>query len=120
MLHRTRDLLVRQRTMLANSLRGHMAELGIIAPQEISRVGDLVVVLRGEDEARLPALARQALRGLASELETMGERVKEIEVAILAWHKSSEVSSRLATIPGIGPITASAIVATIADPTQFR
>lgn len=50
----------------------------------------------------------------------MGERVKEIEAAILAWHKSSEVSRRLATIPGIGPVTASAIVATIADPTQFR
>ena len=71
MLHRTRDLLVRQRTMLVNALRGHMAELGIIAPQGISRVADLVAVLLGEDEAKLPKLAQYALRGLASELASI-------------------------------------------------
>lgn len=120
MLHRTRDLLVRQRIMLVNALRGHMAEMGIIAPQGISRVGDLVAALLGEDEAQLPKLARYALRGLASELEALSERVKEIEKAILAWHKDNEASRRLATIPGIGPITASAIVATVTDPTQFH
>ena len=120
MLHRTRDLLVRQRTMLVNALRGHMAELGIIAPQGINRVGDLVAALLGEDETHLPKLARYALRGLASELEALGERVKEVEGAILAWHKDNEASRRLATIPGIGPITASAIVATVTDPTQFH
>ncbi len=120
MLHRTRDLLVRQRTMLVNALRGHMAELGIIAPQGISRVGDLVAALLGEDETQLPKLARSALRGLASELEALGERVKEVEGAILVWHKDNEASRRLATIPGIGPITASAIVATVTDPTQFH
>jgi transposase len=120
MLHRTRDLLVRQRTMLVNALRGHMAELGVIAPHGISRVGDLVAALLGEDEAQVPRMARYALRGLASELEALGERVKEIEGAILAWHKDNEVSRRLATIPGIGPITASAIVATVTDPTQFH
>ncbi len=49
MLHRTRDLLVRQRTMLVNALRGHMAELGVIAPQGIARVADLLAVLLGED-----------------------------------------------------------------------
>ena len=67
MLHRTRDLLVRQRTMLVNALRGHMAELGVIAPQGISRVADLVAVLLGENETTLPKLARQALCGLAAE-----------------------------------------------------
>jgi len=120
MLHRTRDLLVRQRTMLVNALRGHMAELGVIAPQGISRVGDLVAALLGEDEAQLPRVAQYALRGLALELETLGERVKEVEGAILAWHKDNAASLRLATIPGIGPITASAIVATVTDPTQFH
>ena len=120
MLHRTRDLLVRQRTALVNALRGHMAELGVVAPQSISRVGDLVAALLGEDEGNLPKLARYALRGLASELEALGERVKEIEAAILTWHKDNEVSRRLASIPGIGPITASAIVATVTDPTQFH
>jgi len=120
MLHRTRELLVRQRTMLVNALRGHMAELGVIAPQGISRVADLVAVLMGETTASLPALARHALRELAAELEAVGIRVKEIEAAILAWHKDNEASRRLATIPGVGPLTASAIVATVTDPTLFH
>jgi len=120
MLHRTRDLLVRQRTMLVNALRGHMAELGIIASQGIGRVADLVAVLVGEDTASMPALARQALGGLAAELEALGKRVEEVEAAIVAWHKDNEASRRLASIPGIGPITASAIVATVTDPTQFH
>ena len=94
MLHRTRDLLVRQRTMLGNALRGHMAELGVIAPQGISRVADLVAALLGENETTLPKLARQALCGLAAELEVLGDRVKAIEVAILAWHKDNEASRR--------------------------
>ena len=117
MLHRTRDLLVRQRTALVNALRGHMAELGVVAPQGISCVGDLVAALLGEDDAKLPRLARYALRGLASELQALSERVKEIEAAILTWHKDNEASRRLASI---GPITASAIVATVTDPTQFH
>lgn len=120
MLHRTRDLLVRQRTMLVNALRGHMAELGLPAPQGISKVADLVAMLIGEDEKAMPVLARQALRGLAAELETLGERIEAVEADILAWHKGNEASRRLATIPGIGPITASAIVASITDPAQFR
>jgi hypothetical protein len=90
------------RTMLVNALRGHMAELGIIGPQGISRVSDLVALLLEEGKTTMPALARQALRGLAAELETLSER---IEASILAWHKGNEVSCRLATIPGIEPIT---------------
>lgn len=119
MLHRTRDLLVRQRTALVNALRGHLAEFGIVAPQGMSRVADLLAVLLGEDEATLPPLARHALRGLAAELEALGKRVDEIEAAILAWHKESEASRRLAAVPGIGPITASAIVATVGDVSNF-
>ena len=64
MLDRTRDLLVRQRTMLVNALRGHMAEFGIIAPQGISRVGDLLAVLMGEDGAKLPRLVDRLSRAL--------------------------------------------------------
>ena len=128
MLHRTRELLVRQRTMLVNALRGHveprgspeMAELGIVAPLGIARVADLLVVLMDENEARLPTLAKLALRGLAAELDAVDKRVGDIEAAIVEWHKDNEASRRLATIPGIGPITASAIVATITDPTQFQ
>jgi transposase len=117
MLHRARDLLVRQRTMPVNGLRGHMAEMGIVAPQGIGRVGDLVAALLGEDDTKLPRLARYALRELVAKLEALGGRVKEIEAAILAWHKDNEASRRLATIPGIGPIAASA---TVTDPSQFH
>lgn len=120
MLHRTRELLVRQRTMLVNALRGHMADLGVIAPQGIGRVADLVAVLMAEDKADVPVLARKALGELAAELEAQAKRVEEIEAAILAWHKDNETSRRLATIPGIGPITASAIVATVTNPSQFH
>ncbi len=120
MLHRTRELLVRQRTMLVNALRGHMAELGVTAPQGIGRVADLVAVLMAEDKVDVPVLARKALGELAAELEAQAKRVEEIEAAILAWHEDNETSRRLATIPGIGPITASAIVATVTDPSQFR
>lgn len=119
-LHRARDLLVGQRTALANALRGHMAEFGIIAPQGIGRIADLVSALLGEDTSAVPPLARQALRGLAAELEALGARIEEIEAAILAWHKENEASRRLTTIPGVGPITASAIVATIVDPAHFK
>jgi transposase len=118
-LHRTRDLLVRQRTALVNALRGHLAEFGVVAPQGMGRVADLLAVLLGEDKATLPPLARQALRGLAAELEALGKRVEEIEAGILAWHKENEASRRLAAVPGIGPITASAIVATVGDVSNF-
>lgn len=118
-LHRTRELLVRQRTALVNALRGHLAEFGIVAPQGMGRVADLLAVLLGEDEATLPSLARQALRGLAAELEARGKRVEEIEAAIIAWHRDNEASRRLAAVPGIGPITASAIVATVGEVSNF-
>ena len=120
-LHRTRDLLVRQRTVLINALRGHMAEFGIVAPQGAGRVGELVAAVVADEEAGpLPPLARRALLALAAELQALGERIKAAEAAILAWHRDNEASRRLATIPGIGPITASAIAATVPDPAQFR
>ena len=119
-LHRVRDLLVRQRTMLINALRGHMAEFGIIAPQGARRVAELVALLMDEDEAAVPALARQALRLLAADLHALQQRIAQAEAAILAWHKQNDASRRLAAVPGIGPITASAIVATVGNAAQFR
>jgi transposase len=121
LLHRARDLLVRQRTGLVNAIRGHMAEFGIVAPQGVARVQDLVALLVGDSEegAKLPALARCALRMLAAETAALARRLEEIEAAILAWHKENESSQRLAGVPGIGPITASAIVATVGDASSF-
>lgn len=120
MLHRTRDLLVRQRTMLVNAIRGHMAELGYAMPQGREGIGELMAMILGEETAQLPEVARDALKALANLLEQVGNRVKEVEAVIVAWHRQNETSRRLATIPGVGPITASAIAAEVADPAQFR
>jgi transposase len=118
-LHRTRDLLVRQRTMLVNALRGHMAEFGIVARQGVGGVSELLAALRAEGMAGLPSLAKEALLGLADEIEALERRAEEIEAAILAWHKGNEASRRLASVPGIGPITASALVATVGEVSNF-
>jgi transposase len=118
--HRTRDLLVRQRTMLINALRGHLGEFGIIAPTGRHRVTDLLVSLQEADDMQVPALAREALRSLVAELQALEKRIEAIEKVIVREHKVNAVSRRLATIPGIGPITASAIAATIADPSAFK
>ena len=118
--HRARDLLVRQRTMLINAIRGHLGEFGIIAPAGRHRVTDLLKALQDADDADLPALAREALQTLFSELSALEMRIKALEAVIMREHRANTVSRRLVTIPGIGPITASAIAATIADPSAFR
>jgi transposase len=120
MLHRARDLLVRQRTMLVNALRGHLAEYGIVTAQGIGNVRRLFEMLEDSNEALIPALARRVLSSIAEQLRQSYLRIRELELEILAWHKSNEQSQRLATIPGIGPITASAIVASVGDSSQFR
>lgn len=107
-MHKTRDLLVRQRTMLINALRGHLGEFGVIAPQGPSGMQAALKALR-EDDEDLPELARAALGGLAEQLELLGAEIGRLERRILDWHRQDETSRRLATIPGIRPITASAM-----------
>ena len=120
MLHRSRDLLVRQRTMLVNAVRGHFAEFGIVAPQGIRRVGELAALLIEEDATNLPPLAREALGALLAQLQSLDVRITGLEATIVAGHRKKEVSRRLASVPGVGPITASAIVASVADARQFK
>jgi transposase len=119
LMHRARELLVRQRTMLANALRAHAAEFGIVAPKGIQRLPELHAAVAVSDEDQIPALARPVLQALTDQIEAVDARILEIERQLLAWHRSSAASRRLATIPGIGPITASAIAATVADAAQF-
>lgn len=119
MLHKTRDLLVRQRTMIINALRGHLGEYGIVAPQGAAGVQTAMKAVRLERD-QLPELARAALNGLVAQLEALGAEIDRLELRIMAWHREDETSQRLATIPGIGPITASAIAASIPDPNLFR
>ena len=117
MLHRTRDLLVRQRTMLINALRAHLAELGIVAAKGRRSANELIA---GLAEAAIPGLARTALRELAGQIESCQQRVEAIEKEIFVWHKTNEASRNLATIPGVGPITASLVAATVTDPAAFK
>lgn len=116
-LHKTRDLLVRQRTMLINALRGHLGEYGIIAPQGHAGVRVALKALRDDDQ-NLPDLARSALGGLADQLEQLGAEISRLERQILEWHRQDVTSRRLATIPR--PITASALAASAPDPKLFR
>src|ERR687886_1910747 len=117
MLHRTRDLLVRQRTMLVNAIRAHLAEFGIVAAQGHRKVKELIT---GLDNTKIPELARLALWQIADQIDECDKHIDVLERRILAWHKSDEASGNLATIPGIGPITASALAATVPDPSAFR
>jgi transposase len=120
LLHRARDLLVRQRTMLINALRSHLAEFGISTGQGKGNFAKLVACLEGEESEALPGLAVSALRLLAAQIDDANEKIEELEEAIVARHRSEEASRRLATIPGIGPIIASAIAASVPDASVFK
>ncbi len=120
MLHRSRELLVRQRTMLVNGIRAHMAEFGIVAPRGIQRVKQLFTVIADDRDDRLPSVARACLQGLVRQFSSLHEEITLLEKRIHAWHRSSETSRRLETIPGIGPITASALAVSVSDPDVFR
>jgi transposase len=120
MVHRTRELLVRQRTMVINAMRAHMAELGIVAPVGVPQVKKLLDIIADPDDARLPPVARTCLESLVRQYLSLHEEINAAEKRIHAWHRSNEVSRRLETIPGIGKITASALAASVSDPSVFR
>jgi transposase len=120
MQHRTRDLLMRQRTQVINALRAHMAELGIVAAQGREGIKALLAIIADDGDERLPIDARASLIVLAAQLQALQTLVGSIEKRIIAQHRASEASKRLATIPGIGVLGASAITATATDPNAFR
>jgi transposase len=120
MLHRVRDLLMRQRTQVINALRAHLAELGITAAQGTAGLKELLKVIASDADERLPVDAHASLVVLAAELQAMQTLVGSLEKRIMAQHRGNEASKRLETIPGIGFIGATAIAATVTDPTAFR
>ena len=120
MLHRAREVLVRQRTMLINALRGHCGEFGVVVAQGASKVTVLIEMIEDREDARLPALARAALGSLVAQLRMTQTQILDLEKQLKAWHRSNEASRRLEAIPGVGVITATALVATIGDASQFR
>ena len=119
MLHRSRQLLVRQRTMLSNAIRGHMAELGIISAKGRKGTAELIKIIGNADDDRVPTAARFSLAVLARQYEAIAAEIGAIEKHIHAWHRSCEDSRRLEEIPGIGPIVATALVAEVGGWTAF-
>ena len=119
-LHRSRELLVRQRTMLINAIRGHCAEFGLIAAQGVRNVSELMKRVRLADQAVLPEMAKNAMVLLAEQLETLDMQIQRLNRRLLVWHRQDQASQRLATIPGIGVISATALAASVTDPAQFR
>ena len=111
--------MVRQRTMLINALRGHLAEFGIVTGIGAGGVTASLKALH-EQQDKLPLQTRSALHALADQLRALASEIDRLEAQILAWHRADETSRRLATIPGIGPITASAISAAVPDASLFR
>jgi Transposase IS116/IS110/IS902 family len=117
-MHRVRELLVRQRTQLINAVRGHLAEFGLVVSRGPWNVPQLLASM--QEDRRVRELARQVLELLAAQLDEVGLRLAEVDARIMAWHKAHPVSRRLATIPGVGPLIATAIAATVPDPDAFR
>jgi len=116
--HRARSLLVRQRTMAANALRAHLAEFGLIANPGLGHLATLAEQALSDCDA-LPPYARTALETLIRQIMALTGEVGTLDKQIAAWHAESEASRRLATIPGLGIITATAIAASVTDPNQF-
>jgi len=119
-LHRTRDLLVRQRTQLVNMIRGVLAEFGIDIPKGITYALAFVRRVVAGEAQDIPQLAARVIGALAEQALEGQARIRQLERELLAWHRSSELSQRIATVPGVGLLGATALAATVTDPAQFR
>ena len=120
MLHRTRDLLMRQQTAVINSIRAHLAEFGIVAPVGRNGVEELLTEVADASDKRLPDVARASVAALGTQLRMLKAQILQFDRLIMAWHRSNETSRRLDDIPGVGPALATALVATVADAKVFR
>lgn len=118
-IHRVRDLLMKQRTMLINALRGHMAEFGIVVAQGPQHVKELEAVLADAEEKRIPAALHGALVQLAETLRSLERRVEMLERQIVAWGRANATCRHLISVPGYGPILASAMAAMVVEPAAF-
>jgi transposase len=118
MAHRARSLLVRQRTMAANALRAHLAELGLVANPGVANLARLAEQALG-DKTTLPPYARAALSIMVRQIMALTEEIGALDRQLMEWHMASEASRRLAAIPGVGIVVATAVAATVTDPEQF-
>ena len=118
MLHKTRELLVKQRTMGVNALRGHLAEFGLVVAKGIGRVDELLALAQAD--AALPRIAKSAVECLARHLEGLDQSIEAVEDDIASAHGQNPASRLLDEIPGIGTLIASAVAASVPDPGVFK
>lgn len=116
-IHKAREFLVRQRTQIVNAIRAHLGEFGIVVPKGIQNTGRLIEAC---DKATLPGAARKALNLLADQLVDTKKKIEDLTADVASVAASDEAARRLQTIPGIGPITASALVASLPDVSDFQ
>jgi transposase len=120
MLHRVRMILNRQRTQLTNAIRAHMAEFGIVAAAGRMGLDRLLAVIGDEQDARAPDDARACLSMLARQLDVVKEQILQNDRRIIASARSTGLGRRLMEVPGVGPLLASALVASVGDPASFK
>lgn len=120
LVHRARDLLVRQRTSLINALRAHLAEFGVVVPKGAPHGRKLASMLIAGETFGLPAPAVPVLQTLARQCQALSGQICELELELRRRSSENEATRRLLQVPGIGPITATAFCATIVEPTSFR
>jgi len=119
-LHRAREGFVGDRTATVNRIRGLMAEFGLIIPQGIGYVRSRVPELLEDATHELPGMFRALIDRLLDHLKCLDQQIEAIETQIKVWHKNNADSQRLEEIPGIGPITATALIATIGHARNFK
>ena len=117
MIHKAREFLVRQQTQIVNAMRAHLGEFGIVVPKGIHNVERLIMACEQTD---LPAAAHKALSLLADQLVDTQKKIEALTADIRADARANEAAQRLQTIPGIGPITASALVSALPDVADFK
>ena len=120
MLHRSRDLSIKNRTMLVNALRSQLAEFGFIAAKGIGKLPDLIKIVNEAPKEALPDMVRATLSGFLDAIAALNVHLAAIEKRLRAWHKSDAKSQRLASAPGIGLIGATALCALVPDPSLFK
>lgn len=118
-LHRLRQGLIDSRTALVNQLRGVLGEFGVVVATGRRRFEQALPRLIAQDSAEVPALLRETLEPMRLQLLGLNEQITQLDRRIAAWHRDSDASQRAAEVPGVGPLTASAAVATIGDPHVF-
>ena len=119
-LHRVRLMLMRQRIQLSNAIRGHLSEYGLVAPVGRNGLARLIAIIGDPDDDRIPDEVRTSLALLVSQLNLVNEQILETDRRVRTSARSTEIGRRLMEVPGVGPVLASAIVASVPDAHAFK